>query len=95
MGVSRVRRGDIRLTVRALGTVTPLATVTVVPQISGILLQVGFREGQIVRKGQFLAEIDPRPYQVALEENQAQLARDAARADRSPGGHLRLSCPWP
>jgi len=78
VGVSRVRRGDIRLTVRALGTVTPLATVTVVPQISGILLQVGFREGQIVRKGQFLAEIDPRPYQVALEENQAQLARDAA-----------------
>ena len=61
-----------------LGTVTPLATVTVKTQISGYLVQVGFREGQMVNKGDFLAQIDPRPYQVALEQAQAQLAKDQA-----------------
>jgi membrane fusion protein, multidrug efflux system len=78
VGVSVVKRGDIRLTLRALGAVTPLATVTVTAQISGLLMSVGFKEGQLVHKGQSLAQIDPRPYQVALEENQAQLARDEA-----------------
>jgi len=78
VGVARIRRGDIRLSLNALGAVTPLTTVTVNTQISGQLLSVGFKEGQIVHKGQFLAQIDPRPYQVALEEDQAQLARDSA-----------------
>jgi multidrug efflux system membrane fusion protein len=78
VGVARIGRGDIRLEVRALGGVTPLATVTVIPQISGQLMTVGFKEGQLVRKGDFLAEIDPRPYQVALEEAVAELARDEA-----------------
>jgi membrane fusion protein, multidrug efflux system len=78
VGVARVRRGDIRLTLRALGAVTPLTTVTVTTQISGQLMSVGFKEGQMVRKGQFLAQIDPRPYQVALDENKAQLVRDDA-----------------
>jgi multidrug efflux system membrane fusion protein len=78
VGVARVRRGDIRVTVRALGAVTPLTTVTVTPQISGILMNVGFKEGQNVRKGQFLAQIDPRPYEIALQQDQAQLARDEA-----------------
>jgi multidrug efflux system membrane fusion protein len=78
VGVARIGRSDIRLEVRALGGVTPLATVTVIPQISGQLMAVGFKEGQLVRKGDFLAEIDPRPYQVALEEDVAQLARDEA-----------------
>jgi len=78
VGVARIGRGDIRLTLRALGGVTPLATVTVIPQISGQLMSVGFKEGQLVHKGDFLAEIDPRPYQIALEEDVAQLARDEA-----------------
>jgi len=78
VGVARIRRGDIRLILRALGAVTPLATVTVNSQISGQLMSVGFKEGQLVRKGQFLAQIDPRPYQVALEQDEAQLARDDA-----------------
>lgn len=78
VGVARIRRGDIRLTLRALGAVTPLTTVTVNTQISGQLMSVGFKEGQLVRKGQFLAQIDPRPYQVALEQDEAQLARDDA-----------------
>jgi multidrug efflux system membrane fusion protein len=66
------------LTLRALGAVTPLTTVTVNTQINGQLMSVGFKEGQLVRKGQFLAQIDPRPYQVALEQDEAQLARDDA-----------------
>jgi membrane fusion protein, multidrug efflux system len=78
VGVARIDRGDIRLTLRALGAVTPLATVTVTSQISGYLMSVGFKEGQLVKKGQVLAQIDPRPYQVALEQDQAQLARDEA-----------------
>src|ERR1700722_8149577 len=78
VGVARIRRGDIRLSLRALGAVTPLATVTVNTQINGQLMSVGFKEGQLVRKGQFLAQIDPRPYQVALEQDVASLARDDA-----------------
>jgi len=78
VGVAHIDRGDIRLTLRALGAVTPLATVTVSSQISGYLMSVGFKEGQLVKKGQVLAQIDPRPYQVALEQDQAQLARDDA-----------------
>ena len=57
---------------------TPLATVTVTTQISGYLMSVGFKEGQLVHKGQLLAQIDPRPYEVALEQDKAQLARDEA-----------------
>jgi multidrug efflux system membrane fusion protein len=78
VGVARIARGDIRLTLRALGAVTPLATVTVTTQINGYLMSVGFKEGQLVHKGQLLAQIDPRPYEVALEQDKAQLARDEA-----------------
>ena len=83
VGVARIKRGDIRLTLRALGGVTPLATVTVTPQISGLLMSVGFKEGQLVHKGQFLAQIDPRPYQALLEQYQAQQARDAAALEQA------------
>jgi multidrug efflux system membrane fusion protein len=78
VGVAKIARGDIRLTLRALGAVTPLATVTVTTQINGYLMSVGFKEGQLVHKGQLLAQIDPRPYEVALEQDKAQLARDQA-----------------
>ncbi len=69
-------RGNIPITLSALGTVTPLATVTVLTQINGQLMQLGFTEGKMVKKGDFLAQIDPRPYQVALEQAQGQLAHD-------------------
>jgi membrane fusion protein, multidrug efflux system len=78
VGVSPVVKGDMPVTLSQLGTVTPLAMVTVKTQISGYLVQVAFREGQMVNKGDFLAQIDPRPYQVALEQAQAQLAKDQA-----------------
>jgi multidrug efflux system membrane fusion protein len=70
--------GDIPINLDALGTVTPLAMVTVKSQLSGYLTEVAFTEGQTVKRGDFLAEIDPRPYQAALEQAQGQLARDQA-----------------
>jgi membrane fusion protein, multidrug efflux system len=73
-----VTRGDMPVTLEALGTVTALSTVTVKTQISGKLVEVGFTEGQSVKKGDFLAQIDPRPYQAALDQAQGQLARDEA-----------------
>ena len=78
VGVATIKAGDIRIVIDALGTVTPLATVTVQTQINGVLTKVGFKEGELVHTGDFLAQIDPRPYQVALEQYQGQLARDRA-----------------
>jgi multidrug efflux system membrane fusion protein len=73
-----VTRGDVPVTLEALGTVTALSNVTVKTQISGKLTEVGFTEGQSVKVGDFLAQIDPRPYQAALDQAQGQLARDEA-----------------
>ncbi len=70
------QQGDIRVIVNALGTVTPIATVTVQTQIDGQLMEVGFTEGQTVKKGDFLAQIDPRPYQLLQAQYEGQLARD-------------------
>ena len=81
VGEAAATKGDMPLIVTALGTVTPLATVTVQTQISGQLTEVGFQEGQYVHKGDFLAQIDPRPYQAALEQAQGTLARDQALLD--------------
>jgi len=78
VGTATVQQGNMPITDSALGTVTPLATVTVKTQINGQLTEVAFQEGQMVNKGDFLAQIDPRPYQVALEQAQGQLAKDQA-----------------
>jgi membrane fusion protein, multidrug efflux system len=76
--VAEVASGDIEVRIPALGTVTPLATVTVRPQVSGILRKIAFQEGHLVNAGQFLAEIDPRPFQAALEQAKGNLRRDRA-----------------
>ena len=76
VGAATIGQGDIRVIVNALGTVTPIATVTVQTQIDGQLLEVGFTEGQMVKKGDFLAQIDPRPYQLQQAQFEGQLARD-------------------
>jgi multidrug efflux system membrane fusion protein len=70
--------GDIDLTLNALGTVTSLATVTIKSQISGQLVRVVYTEGQAVKKGDLLAEIDSRPYELALAQAQGTLERDQA-----------------
>ncbi len=76
VGAATVGTGNIKVIVNALGTVTPLATVTVQTQIDGQLTQVGFTEGQLVQKGDFLAQIDQRPYEILKAQNEGQLAHD-------------------
>jgi multidrug efflux system membrane fusion protein len=78
VGVARAISGDVNVTLNALGTVTPLATATVRPQVGGMLVKLNFTEGQMVKAGQTLAQIDPRPYQAALDQARGQLARDSA-----------------
>jgi multidrug efflux system membrane fusion protein len=78
-----VGKGDIRVIVNGLGTVTPLATVNVVTQINGQLTQVAFREGQMVKKGDFLAQIDPRPYEILQAQYEGQLIHDQGLLDQA------------
>jgi membrane fusion protein, multidrug efflux system len=78
VSVAAAASGDIQLRIPALGTVTPLATVTVRTQISGIMQKILFTEGQTVRQGDSLAQIDPRPYEAALQQMQGNLKRDQA-----------------
>jgi multidrug efflux system membrane fusion protein len=73
-----VGKGDIGINLNALGTVTSLATVTIRTQISGYLQKIAFKEGDDVKKGDLLAEIDPRPYEAALAQANGNLARDEA-----------------
>jgi multidrug efflux system membrane fusion protein len=80
---ARARQGDIGVYDTGLGSVVPIYTVTVKSQISGYLMQVLYKEGQTVNKGDLLAEIDPRPYQVMLEQAQAGLARDQANLENA------------
>ncbi|SDC40903.1 MdtA/MuxA family multidrug efflux RND transporter periplasmic adaptor subunit [Paraburkholderia lycopersici] len=78
VSVATARAGDMPIVITALGTVTPLADVTVRTQLSGTLQDVSFQEGQMVKKGDVLAQIDPRPYQISLANAEGQLARDEA-----------------
>jgi multidrug efflux system membrane fusion protein len=78
VSVATAKAGDMPIVITALGTVTPLADVTVRTQLSGTLQSVNFQEGQMVNKGDVLAQIDPRPYQISLANAEGQLARDQA-----------------
>jgi len=83
VAVATATRGDINIVQTALGTVTALRTVTVKPRVDGQLKEVLFTEGQLVQKGQAIAQIDPVPLQVALAQAQGTLARDAAQLNNA------------
>jgi len=79
VGVAVATVADVPVTLDALGTVTSAATVTVRPQVSGEIVEIRFREGQIAKRGQTLAVIDPKPLEMALMQARGQLARDEAQ----------------
>ena len=78
VSTATARQGDIGIYLNALGTVTPVYTDMVTSRVQGEITQVYYREGQMVRKGDPLIEIDPRPYQAALTQTEGQLAHDQA-----------------
>ena len=78
VSTAAAHQGDIAIYLNALGTVTPVYTVTVTSRVQGQITQVYYREGQMVQKGDPLVEIDPRPYQAALTQVEGQLAHDQA-----------------
>ena len=78
VSVAEVRRGDIDVVLSALGTVTAHNTTVVKSRVSGLLQRIAFQEGQLVKAGDLLAEIDPRPFRAQLDQAVGQLARDQA-----------------
>ncbi|MEQ1531653.1 MAG: MdtA/MuxA family multidrug efflux RND transporter periplasmic adaptor subunit [Methylococcales bacterium] len=78
VSVQTAGQADFPVYLNGLGTVTALRTVTVRPRVDGIVERVTFTEGQLVKAGQLLAEIDPRPFQIQLQQAQGQLMRDEA-----------------
>jgi membrane fusion protein, multidrug efflux system len=79
VGIAAAMRADLPVYLDALGTVMPLATVTVRPQVSGVILQIPYSEGQMVKKGQLVATIDPRPFEIALQQATGARLRDEAQ----------------
>ena len=91
VGVAKAVVADVEVTDQGLGTVTSLANVTVKTQINGTLLSLPFTEGQMVQRGQLLAQIDPRPYEAALRQAQGALKRDQALLAQARSDFARYS----
>jgi multidrug efflux system membrane fusion protein len=89
VAVETVGQADFPVYLNGLGTVTALRTVTVRPRVDGELIKVSFTEGQMVKEGDLLAEIDPRPFQVQLQQAEGQLMRDEALLKNARLDHER------
>ena len=90
VSVAQARKGDMAVRITGLGTVTAINSVTVKSRVDGQLLRVAFTEGQMVREGDLLAEIDPRPFQVQLMQAEGQLAKDQAVRDNAIADQQRF-----
>ncbi|HJT16667.1 MAG TPA: efflux RND transporter periplasmic adaptor subunit, partial [Thermoanaerobaculia bacterium] len=89
--VAKAEQKNVPLQIRAIGSVQPVSTVAVRAQVNGELTRVWFTEGQDVRRGQMLFTIDPRPYEAALQQAQANLARDEANQKQAESEALRYA----
>lgn len=92
--VTPVTSGDLPLYLRGLGSITPFNSVSVKSRVDGQLIAIHFTEGQFVKKGDLLAEIDPRPFQVQLEQGEGQLARDKAQLNDAQANLSRYQALW-
>ena len=79
--MAKARRADIPVLVEALGTITSAASITVSPQVSGVITKVLYQEGQMVKRGDVLATIDPKPFEAALAQAVGARLRDVAQLD--------------
>jgi multidrug efflux system membrane fusion protein len=94
VGVTTVQKRDVPYYLTGLGSVTAFNTVTVHTRVDGQIMKVNFREGQFVRTGDLLVEIDPRPYQVALAQAEGQLAKDMASQKDAQANLARYQTLW-
>ena len=94
VGVVSVQQRDVPYYLTGLGTVTPYNTVTLHTRVDGQIMQVFFKEGQFVHEGDVLIQIDPRPYQVALDQAEGQLAKDEASQNDAKVDLSRYQTLW-
>jgi multidrug efflux system membrane fusion protein len=94
VSVAEVKRADVPIWVSAVGTAVPRNLITVHTRVDGELMKLPFSEGQMVKKGQLLAEIDPRSYQAQLDQANGQLARDAALLENAKMDLARYRDLW-